>query len=603
MVPLFFEFCFIGALAALLIPAEQDIKRVMKAKDAMIATYRSEHLALQTIALLARDSADADSDSAMEVEQLKKMRERLDAPLVDLNSTDYPELGELMRKVEFPKNDLKRILDAALAAVQEDPTLDREHRHSLLRKIVKRNKASIFQLTSDISQLDSELMEIEGYVARLAPEESRNFQINLAILVGLGLIGSFVFSILIGSAVINNIFDRLKIIAQNAQLISFFQPLPAMLSGTDEIAQLDRVLHESSDALNYIRQKESTILDNAASMICSFDSNLRFLDASKSVVPMLQMEPDDVVGMSLLALLRADVVEKTRLAFEQVSISGVGTEIETIIRRKDRSCIECLCTISWSATKRQYFCVIHDIAQQKSIERMKQHLISIVSHDLRAPITSVLMNLGMMTDGKKGPVSEKVLNELKKSEQSLSRLMALVNDLLELEKFGLGKEEIEKECISAAEACKQAREALESLATRSKVQIYGPIGDAAINGNHNRIVQVVVNLLSNAIKYSPENSTVKISLEKKNEFVEISIQDQGPGIPADERALIFERFHQGKLQPDGQSKTTKSTGLGLAIVKSLVKAHGGRCGVECGAEGGSRFWFRVPEFVDSLEAT
>lgn len=598
MVPLFFEFCFIGALAALLITAEQDIKRVMKAKDAMIATYRAEHLALETIALLATDAAD--QDQGVEVEQLKKLRKRLDDPFVDLNSTDYPELADLMQKVESPKSDLKRILDAGLVAIQ-DPTLDREHRHSRLRKIVKRNKSSLYELVNDISQLDSQLMEIEGYVSRLAPEESRNFQINLVILVTIGLFGSFAISIFFGLAMVNNIFDRLKIIAQNAQLISFFQPLPAMLSGTDEIAQLDRVLHESSDALNYIRQKESTILDNAASLICSFDSNLRFLEASKSVIPMLQMQPDDVVGMSFLALLRADVVEKTRHAFEQVSTSNVDSEIETIIRRKDKSCIECLCTISWSVTKRQYFCVIHDIAQQKSIERLKQHLVSIVSHDLRAPITSVLLNLGMMMDGKKGHVSERVLKELEKSDQSLHRLMALVNDLLELEKFGLGKEEIEKECISAAEVCKQARESLESLATRSKVHISGPIGDAAILGNHNRLVQVLVNLLSNAIKYSPEDSVVQISLATKNRFVEIGIQDQGPGIPPDERGLIFERFHQGKVQPDGHAKATKSTGLGLAIVKSLVKAHGGECGVECGAEGGSRFWFRVPEFVDSLE--
>lgn len=597
MVPLFFEFCFIAALAALLIPAEQDIKRVMKAKDAMIATYRSEHLALETVALVAGEST---LEEGVELDRLYKLMDRLQEPLVDISESDYPELAELTAAIEFPKKEMQRILQAAIDAIK-DPTLDRESRHSRFRRVFRRNKASIFQLTSDISQIDSRLMEIEGYVARLAPEESRNFQRNLAILVTIGLIGSFVLSISIGLSIINNIFDRLRIIASNAQMLSFFQPLPAMLSGSDEIARLDRVLHESSDALNYLRQKESVILDNAANLICSFDANLRFLEVSRSALPMLQMQPGDVVGMSFLALLRADQVEKSRLAFEQVSTSGQDSEIETIIRRKDRSFIECLCSVSWSPSKRQYFCVIHDISAQKSIERMKQHLVSIVSHDLRAPLTSVLMNLGMLTEGKKGPVSDRVLVELRKSEQSLHRLMSLVNDLLELEKFGLGKEEIEKECISAAEFCKQAREALESLATRSKVKIQGPVGDAAVIGNHNRLVQVVVNLLSNAIKYSPENSTVEISLATKNKFVEISIKDQGPGIPAEERALIFERFHQGKLQPDGQAKTTKSTGLGLAIVKSLVRAHGGECGVECGAEGGSRFWFRVPEFEDAME--
>src|SRR5262249_9444941 len=154
------------------------------------------------------------------------------------------------------------------------------------------------------------------------------------------------------------------------------------------------------------------------------------VEASSSITPMLQLEPSDVVGMSFLTLLRADVLEQTRLRFEEVSNTRQKAEIDTIIRRKDRNYLECMCTVNWSEEKKQFFCVIHDVTQQKNIERLKRHLISIVSHDLRAPLTAVLLNLGMMLEGKRGEVPEKVEKELKKSEQSLNRLMALVNDLL-----------------------------------------------------------------------------------------------------------------------------------------------------------------------------
>lgn len=597
MVPLFFEFCFIGALGFLLFSAEQEIGRIHRAQQAILGVHDTKLAIAECVAFLGSDDSLGDFSA---LERLTYLSKKLSKPLVD--PKDFPELSEVIKAASVPKSDMKAVADAMIAAIT-DPSVAEKDRRNKLMEFTRKNKTAILQIVFEMKPLDDRTFEIESTMDAKEPEEQQKFQNNLMMVVTGGVLLSWVLSLLVGWGVTNNIFGRLQEIAYNAQRISWWEALPAAQEGTDEIAQLDSVLHESGEILKYIHQKEYAILENAASLICSLDSRFKFLEVSSSITPILEMQPEDVIGMSFFSLLRADVLEKTRLEFEQLTAANDKREIETIIRRKDRSYIECMCTVSWSAEKKQYFCVIHDVTQQKSVERLKQHLISIVSHDLRAPLTAVLINLGIMMDGKRGPVSEKVMAELKKSEKSLTRLMALVNDLLELEKLGLGKEEIEKECISAASVCRQAREALESLATRSNVRIQNPYGDAAILGNENRLVQVVVNLLSNAIKFSPPESVIKFSINSKNNMVEIGVADEGPGIPPEEQALIFERFHQGKLQPEDQGKTTKSTGLGLAIVKSLVKAHGGECGVECGNERGSRFWIRIPEFIDPLEET
>jgi signal transduction histidine kinase len=137
------------------------------------------------------------------------------------------------------------------------------------------------------------------------------------------------------------------------------------------------------------------------------------------------------------------------------------------------------------------------------------------------------------------------------------------------------------------------------MAARAGVTVVKPKNDFALLGDERRLVQSVVNLLSNAIKFSPRNSTITLSLERTTAddapLVQMRISDQGPGIPEDDRALIFEKFSQSKAS---SNVSIKSTGLGLAIVKAIAFAHGGDVGIESEIGKGSTFWLSIPEFVD-----
>jgi len=204
----------------------------------------------------------------------------------------------------------------------------------------------------------------------------------------------------------------------------------------------------------------------------------------------------------------------------------------------------------------------------------------------------------MLTEGKKGVISEGAIKELNRVQTSANRLTELVGELLELEKLEAGKLNLDLAPVSASDVCEAAKELLLGLAQKNTVQLKGPIGEALIMAEEKRMVQMITNLMSNAIKFSPKDSTVTISIVKDETFAEIRISDQGPGIAADDKALIFEKFRQSRT---AEGVTAKGTGLGLAIVRALAESHGGEVGVESEVGKGSTFFIRVPLVQETSE--
>jgi signal transduction histidine kinase len=177
--------------------------------------------------------------------------------------------------------------------------------------------------------------------------------------------------------------------------------------------------------------------------------------------------------------------------------------------------------------------------------------------------------------------------------------MELIGDLLDLEKLDSGKLVLQPACASAYDICSAAKDAVEHFAQRQQIKLIMPEGDAAIYGDERRLIQVVINLLSNAIKFSPRGANVSMKIAPAGNLVEISVIDQGAGIPEQDQEVIFERFRQSTSKTDSG---VKGTGLGLAIVKAIGEAHNGQVGVESKLGEGSRFWMKLPAFTGGDES-
>lgn len=228
---------------------------------------------------------------------------------------------------------------------------------------------------------------------------------------------------------------------------------------------------------------------------------------------------------------------------------------------------------------------------QEETDRIKGDLISIVSHELRTPLTAIRGSIGLLVGGVLGPLPPEQGEMLEIAERNTLRLIALVNDILDLDRLQRGILELRLGRVAAAAVVEQSVEAVAAFAREEHVHIEVAGAEGQMRGDDRRLVQVLVNLLSNAIKFSPPDSRVTVGAAERGGFVEFRVEDRGPGVPAAQRARIFERFHQVQSP---STRTVGGTGLGLSISKGLVEQHGGTIGVESEEGAGSTFWFRIP---------
>ena len=238
------------------------------------------------------------------------------------------------------------------------------------------------------------------------------------------------------------------------------------------------------------------------------------------------------------------------------------------------------------------------VERLEEVEQLKKGFLSTVSHELRTPLTSIRGSLGLLASGAAGPLSDHVVEVVALAERNAIRLMALIEDILDLERLETGKIELHITDVPIAAILRRAMESLAAFGAHG-VTVEAPTVSSSIHGDADRIVQVLVNLLSNAVKFSAPGGVVTIAVTADGKWTEFRVIDHGRGVPAVHRRAIFERFRQ--VDPS-DAREKGGAGLGLAICKSIVEQHGGSIGVESEEGAGSAFWFRLATDAPDNEA-
>lgn len=221
--------------------------------------------------------------------------------------------------------------------------------------------------------------------------------------------------------------------------------------------------------------------------------------------------------------------------------------------------------------------VMHDITELKMLEQVRKDFVANVSHELRTPITSIKGFSETLLDGAYKDQGT-LLSFLEIMYKESNRLQMLVNDLLDLSKIEKNGFAVNMEKTSLREIILRTTEMTHQKLEAKNMQFEAQIDeDAFINGDPNRLVQVVMNLMVNAVNYSPENTKITVHLYKKEKNAILEITDEGIGISKEEKQRIFERFYR---VDKARSRNSGGTGLGLAIVKHLVEAHHGKIQVD-----------------------
>ena len=299
----------------------------------------------------------------------------------------------------------------------------------------------------------------------------------------------------------------------------------------------------------------------------------------------------DLRGRTLMEALRLhelqELVSRVR-AVGQV----LGFELE--LPGLDSRCLQVNATalLDRSGKQRGMILVFHDLTRLKQLENTRQEFVANVSHELRTPLSMIKGYVETLINGAKDDpnVATRFLQTI---EKHADRLTYLIEDLLTISRLESGQVVMNLQKVELRSVAGDVINDLQSRARNKQVVLENQIADEiAVRADADRIQQVLFNLVDNAIKYGRLEGQVWLNARFAGEqFVEVSVRDNGPGIPPDSLDRVFERFYR---VDKARSREQGGTGLGLSIVKHIIQSHGGEVWVESQVGQGTTFFFTLP---------
>jgi PAS domain S-box-containing protein len=405
------------------------------------------------------------------------------------------------------------------------------------------------------------------------------------------LILDLVFAAVAAMLFTKNITNRLLTMCDNTTRLASSVPLNPPIGGKDELGKLDSEFHRMAFEIQNSAKKENAIISNARDLICSLDEGGRVVRANPACERLLGISSEDLLGRYLVDLVVSEDAPKLLAYLTALKNNETVPELEVTMRASQGDTIESLWSANWSRDEKTYFVVIHDISERRRAEELRREVMAMITHDLRSPLMTISNILDFYQRGVYTPAEGKGKDFLRSATRNADRMTALINDLLDIEKINSGMMELEKKTVALADCFSAVEETSSIIAKERGVEITFSPNNCSADGDRERIVRVLQNLVSNAIKFSPAKTTVIVTAEMKDEMVEVSITDQGPGIAPDKVALVFDRYRQVGAS---EKENTTGSGLGLAICKSIVELHGGQIWVESENGKGSVFKFTLP---------
>ena len=358
--------------------------------------------------------------------------------------------------------------------------------------------------------------------------------------------------------------------------------------------------------LQAIRDREvglRAIFDSVSEGIVTVAADGRVEAANPAAGALFGRQPEQLVGQSVLTLVpepeaaRYGTPVLHYLATGRSDLLGVPQEVAGL--RVDGSPVQLEVTVAEArlADRSVLTASLRDITERRRVERMKSEFVSTVSHELRTPLTSIRGSLSLLLGLFGSELKGQARLMVEMAHRNAERLIALVNDILDIEKLESGRLEFAFRPLDLVALAREAVETNQSFAAEREVALRlasAPAG-LRVSGDPGRLLQVMANLLSNAAKFSERGSEVTVGVERHGGTARVVVRDTGPGVPEAFRRRIFQRF----AQADGaDSRRQGGTGLGLSISKAIVERHGGRIGFDS-RPGDTTFYFTLPVLVEA----
>jgi PAS domain S-box-containing protein len=426
VVPLMFQCLLLIALSDAAAESLRKLDAIERAQRGLFRLASSSIFAWRAMAPFAEmtePSAKQVLDLCNQLENLFKSSDWVSS----MSKTEYPELAEELDSTDAIKSGILKVVQH-LRATAADPKIPP------VSKIDQPARIGFLMSFSEYQQFVESVVRKETEIGVRHPQELLGTLDQTKSLLTLGLSASVLVTALLISLFSTNIADRLKQLDRNASAILLRNPLGPEMEGTDEFSQLDAELHSAANALALSREREFAVLERSKDVICALDSNLRFLSSSTATVSAWGYEESDVLARSLMTLIPPESKKSIRNRFESVARGSNHAGLECRIVCRDGNVKDFLWSVQWSEQRKTYFCVAHDITQRRAIERLRESFLSMVSHDLRAPVNSLSISVALLMCEKRGPIEQSIQDELAHVEEAADDLIRRMDALLEVAK-------------------------------------------------------------------------------------------------------------------------------------------------------------------------
>lgn len=437
-------------------------------------------------------------------------------------------------------------------------------------------------------------------------EQQKEFRASLEQFLDIAVATNALLAVALGFFFVRGTVTNLSVLKDNAWRLAADQPLQKRIDAADEIGDVDRMFHEMARAL-----QEAT--DNERRMIETLKASEERLSSVINTVPVALVVADDTgkieslnpTAEGLFSYSSPQIVQQpiTNL----FNVGGADADPATLLPRLKKETasrpaqmegvssdhefipVEVSVTSFDTSAGNRVLATIIDVTERYKLERLKREFVAMVSHDIRAPLSSMRAIFELINSGSLGPISSEAQAKLSIADSNAENLLQMVTKLLDLEKLEAGLVELSLKNFAIQDLIESALKMVSEPAAAKSITFKNAPTSLAGFGDRDALVQVLTNLLANAIRYSPENQSIEISANDTVSHIEIRVKDQGPGIPLRKQSEIFERFKQANSARD----KSKGFGLGLAICKTIIAQHNESIGVESDEGKGCTFWFTV----------
>ncbi len=585
LVPVVFQVIFIALLGCAFLEADRKLEALEHSRKAM-SSLQKMSTELGTSALIVGNINLSNQAQIREIDNSAARFQAADKWL-GLSRAEYPELKELVGEIEDVNNSWQWLSDKAKAVIC-DPLIPPQKRLKFIGRMPLAVSVRGMQLVT------RHIEELEDKHQREDPAAMRSIWISLVATLACGFVINTTLSIMLLARITKDMASRLVRVKRNAECLRSGKDLLVQQSGSDEIAALDRSVHQSAAVLAELRRREFAMLDNAADVIFSLDSELQFTACNNAAMREWGFLSRDLLGVSLLEIVTLENNESVKREFELLktgqSTCGKGKqdgqqasrEIEATILGKTGKRQVYLFNIAWSESRQQFFCVAQNITLLKSMQEFRRNFVSMVSHDLRSPLLAVGISLALLQAGKRGDISQSAMNELAQAEEQLDYMKDLINGLLLWDKLQSGSAKPEVEQVQADELCNQVVENLRSAFKQAGVRVRQLVGSLPLKADTGALNDVLNILLKNLLRKSVEGAV-------------ITVYGDDSGAPITFRAVCENRKKEGSARRESSAMLQT---VEMSIVEALVDRQKGQLLVKP-IEGCEEFAFSIPKELNS----